>query len=307
MSSMGKVDDPYLLEVAAGVFAYIQPDGSWFLNNAGFVKGSTAAVLVDQCATEDRARTLLGAVETATGLPLRALINTHHHGDHTFGNFVVPPETAVIGHHHTREAVLATGTMTTGLVEGPEWGDIVIRPPMITFDDRLTVWAGDTEMQLIHFGTPAHTTNDVVVWLPAGRVLFSGDLVFDGGTPFAVEGSIAGWLETCDLLEALEPEVVVPGHGMVTDVSAIEEVRSYLRFVEEAGRRGLEAGMSPLEAARSTDLGGFTHLTDTERLVGNLHRAYAEASGQPRGGPVDLMGVVADMVAYNGGPIRSHA
>lgn len=307
MSSMGKVDDPYLVEVAAGVFAYIQPDGSWFLNNAGFVKGSTSAVLIDQCATEDRARTLLGAVETATGLPLQALINTHHHGDHTFGNFLVPPETAIIGHHRTREAVLATGTVTTQLVEGPEWGNLSVRPPMVTFEDRLTVWAGEQELQLIHFGTPAHTTNDVVVWLPTERVLFSGDLVFEGGTPFALEGSIAGWLETCDRLEALEPEVVVPGHGMVTDVSAISSVRGYLQFVEETGRRGLEAGLTPLEAASDTDLGGFTHLTDTERLVGNLHRAYAEASGQPRGAPLDLMEVVADMLAYNGGPIRSHA
>jgi cyclase len=81
----------------------------------------------------------------------------------------------------------------------------------------------------------------------------------------------------------------------------IEATLGYLRFVLDLAARGRAAGVSPLQAARDTDLGRFAGWPDAERLVGNLHRAYAELAGTPRGGPIDVMGALADMVAYNGG------
>jgi cyclase len=81
----------------------------------------------------------------------------------------------------------------------------------------------------------------------------------------------------------------------------IDRVVAYLRFVLATAMQGIEAGVSPLDAARDTDLGQFADLSDAERIVGNLHRAYAELQGTPRGGTIDIAAALADMVAYNGG------
>jgi len=82
-------------------------------------------------------------------------------------------------------------------------------------------------------------------------------------------------------------------------------VGEYLRFVQETAAQTWAAGISPLEAARQIDLGPYSSLTDSERIVGNLHRAYAECAGARPGDPIDVPGAFADMVAYNGGrPLR---
>ncbi len=154
-----------------------------------------------------------------------------------------------------------------------------------------------------HVGTAAHTTNDVLAWFPSQSVLFCGDLVFNGGTPFLLMGSVAGCAEALEqVVLPLGARTVVPGHGPVFEGTApIEATLDYLRFVLDLAARGRAAGVSPLEAARGADLGRFASWPDAERIVGNLHRAYAELDGTPCGGPIDVIGALADMVTYNGG------
>ena len=85
----------------------------------------------------------------------------------------------------------------------------------------------------------------------------------------------------------------------------IDRVADYLRFLQQVAADGKAAGLSPLDAARQTDLGPFADLLDAERIVGNLYRAYAELDGAAPGDPIDLLGALTDMVAYNGGhPLR---
>jgi len=176
-------------------------------------------------------------------------------------------------------------------------------PPFLTFTDEIALHAGDTRITVKHVGTAAHTTNDVLAWFPEQSVLFCGDLVFNGGTPFLLMGSVAGCVEALEkVVLALGARTVVPGHGPVFEGTApIEATLDYLRFVLDLAARGRAAGVPPLDAARETDLGRFAGWPDAERIVGNLHRAYAELAGTPRGGPVDVPAALADMVAYNGG------
>lgn len=90
-----EIPAPTLEEVSDGIFAYVQLDGSWGLNNAGFFVGKQAVTVVDTCFTEARTRAFVDAIESVTGLPMRTLVNTHHHGDHTHGNYLLPGATII--------------------------------------------------------------------------------------------------------------------------------------------------------------------------------------------------------------------
>ncbi|MCM1966903.1 MBL fold metallo-hydrolase [Streptomyces sp. G1] len=300
-------EEPYVVQPAPGVYAYVQPDGGWCLNNAGFVTGGGRTLLVDTAATERRALALRAAV-LAAGAPLpRTVVNTHHHGDHTYGNGVFAPEALVLGHENARSEQLAAGRQLELIWPATDFGSLDITAPDLTYGDRMTLYVGETEVRVIHPGV-AHTTGDSIVWLPEQQVVFTGDLVFAEGTPFLAMGSLAGSLRALELLRSLGAETVVPGHGPLTDPGAYEATERYLRYVAELAREGRAKGLTPLETARQADLGEFAGWRESERLVANLHRAYAELAGEPEGVPLDILAVLQDMTVMNGGtPILCHA
>lgn len=297
------VPPPSLEEVSDGIYAYIQLDGSWYLNNAGVLVGREGVTVIDTTSTEARARALVAAVKSVSDAPTRVLVNTHHHGDHTHGNFLLPAA-AIVGHERCRDEVIATGVGGTALFPDVGWGNVRVAPPFVTFRTDLTVYVDELRVELVHAG-PAHTNNDVYAWVPERGVLFSGDLLFHEVTPLLAMGSIAGALDVFQELRQLGARVIVPGHGRVAGPDVIDDVEAYVRLVAEVAREGRAAGASPLEAARQADLGRFAEWPDRERLVGNLHRAYAELDGTPPGAPIDVRAAFADMVAFNDGqPLR---
>jgi cyclase len=299
----GRLPPPRTEMVAERVYAYVQPDGGWWINNTGFVVGERDVLCIDTCATERRTRAYLEAVAAVAGPERRphTLVNTHHHGDHTNGNCLLP-EATIIGHPRCREAILATGILRpSGIWEDVEWGALEPAPPFVTFEERLNIYVDDLLVELYHVGVPAHTTNDVIAWIPERRVLFTGDLVFNGGTPFVLMGSVSGSLVALDRLMEFDADVVVPGHGEPCGLDAVDIVGEYLRFLQTTASEATRAGLSPLDAARQVDLGPFAELMHPERLAGNLHRAFAECAGVRPGEPVDLVAALADMVTLNGG------
>jgi cyclase len=300
---------PRTEEVSDGVYAYIQPDGSWYINNTGFLVGGGGVISIDACATRQRTRALLAAIASVTALPVRTLINTHHHGDHTYGNYLFGGAT-IVAHERCRDGVLASGLPANlGVWTDVDWDIPELAPPFLTYADAVTVWSGDLKCDVRYVGMPAHTTNDSLIWLPERSVLFAGDLAFSGGTPFLLMGSVEGAIEVLEqVVRPLGAQTIVPGHGPVSGPEVIDEMLGYLRFVLDVARHGMAAGLSPLDAARQADLGGYAGLLDSERIVGNLHRAYAELAGAPRGAEVDLIAALTDMISYNGGrPLTCHA
>ncbi|WP_254716377.1 MBL fold metallo-hydrolase [Actinomadura sp. WMMB 499] len=257
---------------------------------------------VDACSTERRTRAYLEAVASVTPRPVRTLVNTHHHGDHTFGNHLFAGAT-VVGHEGTREGVLAWGApFDEPFWTKVDWGDFEPEPPFLTYTEGVTLWADDLRCEVRHVGGAAHTTNDSIVWIPERRVLFSGDLLFNGGTPFVMQGSVAGLIDVLESVVApLGAETIVPGHGPVAGPELIDGVLGYLRFLQAVAAEAKPAGLTPLEAARETNLGPYADLTDRERIVGNLYRAYAELDGLEPGCAIDTVAALTDMVAYNGG------
>lgn len=303
----GGVGPPELVEVATGVWAYVQPDGSWMINNTGIIVDRDAgSVMVDTTSTETRNRALLARVAELAGSVPRALVNTHHHGDHTYGNWLLPADTPIFGHVHCREDVIAVGLVAAQMFPGPDYGHLEVRPPDVTFDAQMTLHLGQRRLELIHVG-PAHTRSDVLAWLPEDGVVFCGDLVFNGGQPFLLEGSLAGYPRALAAVRALDAEVLVPGHGPVCRgseiVRVIDDMTAYADFVAEVAASGYGADLSPLVAAQAADAGRFGDWQEPERLVGNLHRAYSELAGQPVGIRIPLPPAVLDMMTMNGGPI----
>jgi cyclase len=302
---------PYVDPLAAGSFAFVQPVGGWMVNNCGVVvDGSGGAVLVDTTSTERRNRALLAEVaKVSSGAP-RAVVNTHHHPDHTYGNGFLPRETVVIGHEQCRAEVLRAGLEATKVITEPDYGDLTLRPPEVTFADRLTLHLLEFPVELRHVGR-AHTSNDVLVWLPEQRVLFAGDLAFAGGQPFLLEGSVGGFRGAVAQMRELAPEVLMPGHGPVRRGDEVgrllDDLDAYVAYVAEVAAASYAEGLTPLEAARKHRDNAFSGWAETERFVGNLHRAYSELAGNPVDHRLTVPSVWPDMVAFHGGPIGCRA
>ncbi len=299
-----------LHEVATGVFAYVQDDGTWWINNAGAVRGSHGTLIVDTCATADRTRRFLTAVGAAVGPePPRFAVNTHEHGDHTYGNWLLPGSTTLLGHVDMRAGLAADPVIDACPPVWdpvPDWGAPSRRLPDVTVADGATVHLGDRVVELSHPGQAAHTTGDLVAWVPDERVLFTGDLIFNGLTPLVMSGSVPGARRALAWIAAFDPLVVVPGHGPVVASGDLDRVlgehERYLDLVLDLAGRAVDDGRSALDVAREADLGSFGDWADAERLVLNLHRAMAE-----RGGPeFDVSAAFADAMHYNGGPLTTH-
>ncbi|HEY4376590.1 MAG TPA: MBL fold metallo-hydrolase [Acidimicrobiales bacterium] len=300
-----------LHEVVDGVFAWVQPDGSWWINNAGAVSGDDGTIIVDTCATEERTRRFLDAVREATDdAPVRFAANTHEHGDHTYGNCLLPTEAALIGHANMRDRLLVDAVIDScpPIWEPvPDWGNVTRRVPNIVTHTDLSIFTGSRRVDLKHPGYAAHTTGDLVAWLPEERVVFTGDLIFHGLTPLVLSGSVEGALHSVEWLATFDAEHLVPGHGPLVSGNAeladvLGDHERYYRFVMDLAVAGRNDGISPLHAAQQADLSAFAGWADPERLVLNLHRAYCDLGAEE----LDIVAAFLDAITFNGGPLTTH-
>lgn len=212
----------------------------------------------------------------------------------------------VVAHAGTRADTEEAGLGLRHLWPDVEWGETPLTLPTLTFRDELTLHGEGLRTELLHVG-PAHTANDIVAWVPERAVLFTGDVVWSGVTPYILMGSVTGSLRALERLRALGPAVVVPGHGPVGGPELIDATEAYLRLLQGLAEDGLRRGVGPLQAAREADIGAFAGLLDSERLVGNLHRAYAELDGLAPGARIDVAASFKEMVAFHGGLLACHA
>jgi cyclase len=232
-------------------------------------------------------------------------VNTHQHGDHTYGNSLLSEATTLIGHDAMR-----TGLLNDPIIDGcppfwspvPDWGGVTRRLPDLTTSTDVTLHSGEHRVEIRHPGYAAHTTGDLVAWLPDERVLFTGDLVFSGLTPLVFMGSVDGARRSLEWLASFDPLHIVPGHGPVVAAADVAEVLAqhdrYYRFISELAA----TGGAPLEVARAADLGEFAGWADAERVVLNLHRACADRDGTE----LDLVQAFVDAMEWNGGPLTTH-
>lgn len=306
---------PYELglhEVADGVFAYLQPDGSWGYSNAGLVLGEGESLLVDTLFDLQLTEAMLAAMVPHTaGSPITTVVNTHANGDHCHGNQLVAGARVIASEATAREmadlppATLhalkqldlgADGNRFVSEAFGAfRFDDIEFSPPTETFSGSFAGVIGGRGFQLDEVG-PAHTGGDVIVHVPDAAVVFTGDIAFIGSTPIVWAGPIGNWLAACERIRALQPTVVVPGHGPVVTVDELSDVEAYLRFVRDEAAERAHAGMPAAEAAFDIELGAYTDWSDSERIVVNTDTVYAEVL--PDYTRMNILAMMSEMGRY---------
>jgi glyoxylase-like metal-dependent hydrolase (beta-lactamase superfamily II) len=156
-----------------------------------------------------------------------------------------------------------------------DFAGVTLRLPDRTFAGQETIRVGDKRVELIQVG-PAHTAGDVVAFVPANRVVYTGDILFIDGTPIAWAGPVSNWIKACDRIIGLEVDVVVPGHGPITDKAGVKRMQEYLVYVDQEARKCHAAGMNSWEAAQNIALGSFAAWEDPERLAVTVDTIFRE-------------------------------
>ena len=271
-----------MVEVADGVVAVLQGDGEAGVSNAGLVLGDDGALVVDTMAFPEMARGIVAELERRGARP-DIVLNTHHHIDHIGGNSLLAEAGArLVAHPETVRAIEASGhpvAIYDGFMPAfrGRWAelDIVVPEPFDRADDLEL--PRDAELRAF---VPAHTPADVAVWLKRERVVFTGDLCFFGVAPLAVQALLSGWVTALDALIALEPAIVVPGHGPVGTTADVALLRDYLTAVLAAGRAAVDSGVSLDDALAELDPGPVGEWIEAERSIVNLERAMQEARSE---------------------------
>jgi cyclase len=287
-----------LSEIGNGLYAYVASSGTWGWSNAGLVTSGESSLLVDTLFTVGLTREMLDAMSRAVPAAgsIDVLVNSHADGDHTWGNQLLSgaqiiattraAEDMVTDLNPEQVNVMMANTSQMGVageflnkIFGPfDFSGIDLTVPTETFTGTLDLTVGDKAVQLIDVG-PAHSRGDLIVSVPGDRVAFVADLLFVGGHPAVWAGPISKWIEACDRIIALDAEVIVPGHGPLTDNDGVREFRDYLSYVQDEAIRLHGLGRTVDQAAREIDLSPYASWTDAERIIVAIDTMYRELNG----------------------------
>ncbi len=286
-----KSNEAHLVTVADGVHAWIGAGGD---SNAGAIETPEGVIVIDTQQYPRLARQLRAAVLAKTGQPLRVVVNTHCHLDHTSGNTVFA-DVPILAHEKT----LAAMNACLGARSGDAWtiddfptklrflfgqnilelvpdGDparrwfesrisladydtVVIRPPNETFADRFAFHLPDDTVRLHYFG-PAHCDGDIVVHLEKRKVAFLGDLLFHGRFPWLGDCDLDGLIAALGRVLALDIAVVVPGHGPPATLADVARFRDMLAELRGAVDRAIKTGVSEEAAVAEVALPQYAHI-----------------------------------------------
>ena len=291
-------------DLGGGMFAFLQDcnkGSAWGWSNSGLITDHEESLLIDTLRDEKLTLAMLNAYREATGLSAKeigTLVNTHRDADHTYGNGLMRHAQILASEACARQmrdrppsaikALLANrpqgvvGDFIFRLFGPPfEFDSIEPAMPTETFTGRRDLKVGDKDVHLIEVG-PAHTEGDVLVHVPANRIVYTGDIVFLTNTPVIWSGPHENWLAALDQVLAMDIDTVVPGHGPVTDKAGVAKVKDYIHLVETQSRLRYEAGLSVEEAIQDIALGEFEEWGGAERIVPNVLYFYRRFGGDNR-------------------------
>ncbi len=280
-------------KIADGVYHAVGTGALTVMCNASIIVTDAEAIVVDTHTTPAGAWALREELRSVTPQPVRFVVNSHWHFDHSHGNQIYGPGVEIIGSDFTRRMMAAGNSikgrafdrfiggipgqvaqLRTRLAASTDVAErdrlqtqidralnhiegakaVVPTPPTVTLTDQLRLYRGGREIRLLFLGR-GHTGGDVVIFLPKERVVITGDLLVEG-TAYMGDAYVADWIQTLDRLKALDFDYVLPGHGTAfKGKTKIDHFQAYLRdFQGEVQKLHDAAGVPPDEAAKRIDM-----------------------------------------------------
>jgi glyoxylase-like metal-dependent hydrolase (beta-lactamase superfamily II) len=239
---------PFVLkQVGPGVYAAIDGPDHKAGSNAGFVIGDDGVLVVDAFFNVDAARALVSEIRRLTPRPIRYLVNTHYHADHTGGDQALRDAGAIIiAHRNVRGWVRTNNINLFGDRITPELRTRIEALPLpdLTTDKDLTIWLG--ARKVVVRTVLGHTGGDFTISVPDAKVLFTGDMLWRKVPPNLIDGSVKEWTATDADFEAAPDAahmVFVPGHGDVANLADVRDFRQYLLDLRRLVAEGRKAGL----------------------------------------------------------------
>lgn len=238
---------PFALKaIGPGVYAAIDGPKGEAGSNAGFVIGDDGVLVVDSFYNEAATKALIGEIHRLTPLPIRYVVNTHYHIDHTGGDAVLREAGAIIVAHKNERGWVRTenahlfGERVTPALQARI---AALALPDVTTDAPLTIWLGQRKVEVQP--VLGHTGGDLAVRVPDAHVLFAGDLLWRHVSPNIIDGNVAEWIATADAM-ATDAGVTsfVPGHGDVATAADVKDFAGYLRDLRALVAKERKAGLS---------------------------------------------------------------
>jgi glyoxylase-like metal-dependent hydrolase (beta-lactamase superfamily II) len=277
-------------KIGDGVYAAISPDGSKAGSNAGFVVGSNGVLVVDTFVSVAPARDLLAEIRKVTNLPIRFVVNTHYHLDHTGGNAVFAEAGATILAQRNLRGWLRTENLkffgATPKPEDKARVEALVLPDQ-TYTDAVAIYLGSRLIQVRYM--LGHTGGDSVVIVPDANVVFGGDLVWQKHLPNLIDATTSDWVKTLEKLLADHPSATfVSGHGDVATPDDVRDFHDYLAALRDDIAKAQAAGKS------GQDLG--------DTVSAQLKDKYA-AWGFQRFLPLNIQQTVAELAGTKKVPV----
>jgi len=303
-----------LIRLADNVYVRIvNPDGN-AVANSGVVVLDDAVLVFDTHFTPEAGRALLEAIRAITPKPVRYVVNSHSHPDHTHGNAAfagaqliasgsarrdilevdLPSLNRTISAarnqlEHLRRDVSGMSDPVRArrdrdLIRSREkylndLENLRILAPFVTFEDSLTIRDGGMEARMLFLGK-GHTDGDIVLVLPSAKIAFVGDLFFNEAIPNVKDASILEWMTTLRDVLKLEADIFVPGHGPVGDRKAVEKFLRYFEDLQALVRPAVARGDSMEQATEELRVPGKYSTYQFQNLFpANIQKMYAELRG----------------------------
>ena len=269
------------IEVWKNLFAVVNGDG--IDSTTTFLITRDGVVVVDTRVTPLEAGKVLAEIRKRTQLPILYTINTHYHGDHTFGNQVFEDSGAIIAHENVKKSLTgASGKAHLDFFKTmniPGMDETVITLPNMVFKEEMEMYVGGYHLKLIH--ARGHTDGDLFVYIKELKTLITGDLVSNGKVPYMGDAYVEEWIASLDVLSDFDAEIYIPGHGEPGGKPVLIAMKHYLINLKEMVRNQMGKGLSLKEtqdAVRPLLQAKYKNLKKQEWLDANIERAYLEFS-----------------------------
>ena len=274
-------EKPKTVEVWKNLFTLTHGEG--IDSNTTFLITNEGVIVVDTRVTPAEAKKVKEEVRKQTQLPILYTINTHYHGDHSFGNQVFKDTHTIIAHENVRKAL--EGELGQAHLEVfksfkiPGMDETVITPPNMIFKEKMHVYAGEYHLELIH--APGHTDGDLFIYIEALKTIIAGDLITTGKIPYMGDAYIEDWIKALNYIGDLDAEIYIPGHGNPGGKPLLIAMKHYLIHLRRLVTFEIDEGRSLKEtqdAVRPVLEKKFRKWKKLEWLDDNIERAYMEFS-----------------------------